>query len=326
MATTPTHPLDRSYLAARRQLQAMGAERFEVGIRDGTTGRMLTRTWTAEETLKALPWLKRENAKGADIYIRPAGEQNQGLILADDLTRGALERLKQDGLTPAAIVETSPDNFQAWIRVSPQPLEPALATAISKRLAQTYGADPNSADWRHYGRLAGLTNQKLIHRDAQGRNPYVLAHESSGQTALRGPELVREAREALRQQELKREQEQRLEAAKNAPERVYGHNPVEEYQRQLKRLLERYGPAADLSRIDWMICKDMALHGYSAQDLTQALHQASPELSTRKLGHELDYAERTVNRVMALPEVQQKQQELALQRDRALDRGPSLER
>lgn len=318
------HKLDRTYLAARRQLQAMGIERFEIGIRDGKTGQMLIRTWTREETLNAVPWLKRENAKGADIYIRPAGEQSQGLILADDLTRGALDRLKQNGLAAAAVIETSPDNFQAWIRLSEQPLVPAVATLLAKRLAYEHSGDPNSADWRHFGRLAGFTNRKPIHQDEHGRSPYVLAHECNGQIAPHGTQLVRQAHEQIRQAELRQAQKYRLEAAKTAPERVLDRNPVEEYQQQLKRLLAHYGPSADLSRVDWMICKDMAIKGYSAQDLIQALDQASPELPSRKLGHEYDYAERTIDRIMALPEVQQRQQELAHERGQNLDRDRGL--
>lgn len=310
--------LDRSYLAARRQLQAMDTDRFDIGIRDGKSGQMLIRTWSAEETLKAVPWLKRENAKGADIYIRPAGEQNQGVILLDDLTRGAVERLKRDQLTPAAVIETSPDNFQAWIRLSQRPLAPVVATAAAKRLAQEYGSDPNSADWRHFGRLAGFTNRKPIHQDERGRSPYVLAHECSGQAAEQGPPRVQQAHEQVRQAELHHAQKTRLEAARTASERVYRHDPLGEYQRQLKRLLAHYGPSADLSRIDWMICKDMVLKGYNAQDLSQALSQASPELPARKLGHEQDYVERTIDRVMALPEVRQKQRELEHEQDRSL--------
>lgn len=313
-----TQVLDRTYLAVRRQLRAMGAERFEIGLRDGATGHMLIRTWTLEETLNAAPWLKRENAKGADIYIRPAGEQNQGVILLDDLTRGAVERLKRDQLAPAAVIETSPDNFQAWIRLSRSPLTPAVATAAAKHLAQEYGGDPNSADWRHFGRLAGFTNRKPIHLDERGRSPYVLAHECNRHTTDQGQQVVQQAREQVRQAELKAAQQHRLEAARTAPERVYGRDPVGEYQRQLKRLLAHYGPSADLSRVDWMICKDMALKGYDAQALTQALEQASPELPARKLGHEHDYIERTINQIIALPDVQQKQREQEPEQDRGL--------
>ncbi|WP_230951055.1 DNA-primase RepB domain-containing protein, partial [Xylella fastidiosa] len=67
----------------------MGVERFEVGVRD-QAGRMLIRTWSKPEILQHMAWLKRENAKGADVYVRPAGETNAGLVLVDDLNRGQL--------------------------------------------------------------------------------------------------------------------------------------------------------------------------------------------------------------------------------------------
>ena len=67
-------------------------ERFEVGIRDAKTGQMMNREWNRAELEKAVPWLKRMNAKGNDVYIRPAGEH--GLVLVDDLKPQALERMK----------------------------------------------------------------------------------------------------------------------------------------------------------------------------------------------------------------------------------------
>jgi hypothetical protein len=215
---------DRSYLAARRQLDAMGVERFEVGIRD-QAGRMLMRTWSKAEVLQAMPWLKRENAKGADVYVRPAGETNAGLVLVDDLNRGQLARMQADVLTPASVTETSPDNFQAWVRVHDRPLEPKLATEVAKMLAKAYGGNLNSADWRHFGRLAGLTNAKPQHKDAQGRSPYVLAHASGGKVVPAGLALVQQAEQRVRDREAKAEREIRLEAAKTAPERANGRDP-----------------------------------------------------------------------------------------------------
>ena len=44
-----------------------------------------------------------------------------------------------------------------------------------------------------------------------------------------------------------------------------------------ERLLASDGPAADLSRIDWMICKDMA-----TKDLSHARSQASLKLPARQ--------------------------------------------
>lgn len=306
---------DRTYLAARRQLEAMGCESFEVGIRD-QEGRMLTRTWSKAEVLKSVPWLKRENAKGADIYVRPAGEENQGLVLVDDLTKGQLDRMKSEGYAPAVVIETSPLNHQAWVRLSDRPLSPEVATTASKALAKHFEADPNSADWRHFGRLAGFTNRKPSHTTETGRNPWVLCHEAPGKVAENGPELAQKAQQRVFEREARVERQTRLEAARNASERVYGRDAVKEYQRQLKRLEARYGADMDVSKADFMICKDMAKQGYSADQLERALHTASPELPTRKAGHEADYCERTVRAAFADPEVRQE-----LQRQNTIGKG-----
>jgi hypothetical protein len=297
---------DRSYLAARRQLQAMGVDTFEVGIRD-QAGRMLVRTWSTAKVLESLPWLKRENAKGADVYVRPAGEANAGLVLVDDLNRGALARMKADGLAPAAVTETSPDNFQAWVRVHDKPIPPEVATEVAADLASRYGGDPNSADWRHFGRLAGLTNAKPKHKDERGRSPYVLAHESPGKLAEMAPELLKTAQERVFQAEATLESKKRLEALAGFKPLGYGwmSDPVHEYKRQAQQLLERYGSRTDYSKLDWMIATDMAKSGrFSAEGIAQAIEQHSPEVSTRKAGHVHDYARRTAEKAWNAPEVQ----------------------
>lgn len=315
-------PVDRTYLAVRRQLEAMGSESYEVGIRD-PKGRMMIRTWSSDEVLKSVPWLKRENAKGADIYVRPAGEQNQGLILVDDLNRAQLGRMKTAGLEPAAVVETSPQNYQAWVRLAEHPLNPDVATTASKGIAAHFEADPNSADWRHFGRLAGFTNRKPEHTTETGHNPWVLCHGSSGQQASRGAELVQKAKQIVNELQAQVERKNRLEAVKNAPEGAFSRNPILEYQKQLKRLTERYGPSMDVSKADYMIGTAMAMQGYSPEQLTQALEQASPELPTRKAGHEQDYVQRTVRAAFANPDVQ-KHLEAEQHRQHHRSSGPSL--
>jgi hypothetical protein len=310
---------DRSYLAARRQLDAMGVDTFEVGIRD-RAGRMLLRTWSKSETLQAIPWLKRENAKGADVYVRPAGQTNAGLILVDDLNRGQLTRMKAEGLNPASVTETSPDNFQAWVRVHEKRLDPALATEVAAMLATEYEGDPNSADWRHFGRLAGLTNTKPRHKDTNGRSPYVLAHDSVGKLALGGPTLVQLAAQRLRERQGTQEHRIRLKATETCLERTNERNPIHTYQLGFKTLYTRFGVALDVSKADYMIGVNMARQGFTAAQIEHAIEQASPELPIRKAGHQTDYVARTVQAIMSHPEVVKLQQEQSRERDS----GPSL--
>src|SRR6266571_4608132 len=133
---------DRTARAVATQVAAMGCASSEIGVLDASPGTMLLRTWTVAELGHGLPWLRRMNALGRDIYVRPAG--SAGLILLDDLAPTALLRLKSDGLAPAVTVETSPGNYQAWLRVAQEPIAPEQATMVARILAERYGGDPAS--------------------------------------------------------------------------------------------------------------------------------------------------------------------------------------
>jgi RepB DNA-primase from phage plasmid len=105
--------------------------------------------WGAKQVLKSLLWLRRENLNQGHIYIRPAGPH--GLSLIDDLNADALVRMKAEGFAPAAVVETSPGNFQAWLKHY-ETLDELTSTRAAKMLVERHGGDPGGADWRHFGR------------------------------------------------------------------------------------------------------------------------------------------------------------------------------
>jgi RepB DNA-primase from phage plasmid len=76
------------------QLSAMGCERFDLGILPDAGGMILRERQRAIDIEKVIKWLRRENARGAHIYIRPAGTHSLSLI--DDLTAEAIDRMKAD--------------------------------------------------------------------------------------------------------------------------------------------------------------------------------------------------------------------------------------
>lgn len=288
MPPAKTGKPDLSYLAARRQLKAMGAEYFEIGVRSDKG--MLRYELTASDVLKHMGFFKSHNARGADIYVRPL---DSGVVLLDDLTQAQVERMKEQGYEPASVVETSPQNFQAWVKLSASALPPPIATAAARHLATQYEGDPNSADFAHFGRLAGFTNTKPQHRTRNGRSPYVMAHESSGRQAQQGMELVNRLNEEHAQAQAKQEKEMRLERIKTNAPRFEMHAAWLEYRRLLKPLVERFGASIDMSRADFMVTRDL-LKRFSSEEVAKALLQESPALTDRKAGHEQDYAERTV--------------------------------
>jgi integrase len=136
----------------------MDAEVFEVGLfkPDAQDGEavMVPRVWDRDALARSISWLRHQNRDGRNIYIRPKGEHHLSLI--DDLTQEAVGRLKETGFSPAVVVETSPGNFQAWLK-HPERLNKEMGTAAARALAQRFGGDIGAADWRHFGRLSGFT-------------------------------------------------------------------------------------------------------------------------------------------------------------------------
>ena len=158
--TGSSSSLEITTAAVRAQITAMGAEVFELGLfkpdtaEPGSGPPMLPRTWDVAGLTRSIPWLRLQNSQGRNIYVRPQGEHN--LSLVDDLTREAVEQMKRTGFQPAAIIETSPGNYQAWLK-HPERLPKDLGTAAARALART-------VRWRYGGRrLAPLRAARRLH-------------------------------------------------------------------------------------------------------------------------------------------------------------------
>jgi hypothetical protein len=260
----------------------MGCDLYEVGILHQE--RMLIRTWQPTDILKSIPWLKAKNAEGAAIYIRPHGEHRLSLI--DDLPAAAIEDMTKRGFQPALIVETSPKNFQVWLDHG-RVLAKELSTAGARRLAETFGGDLGSADWRHFGRLAGFTNRKEKHRQPNGLYPFVRLLGAAGSVYDQAPTFVAEV-ERARENELIASARQ-IAGAGTAKSRALGSfrlKSIEEFHQD-----PRY--SNDLSRGDLAYCVYALSHGVDEGRIRTAL--LSRDLS--KKGSETrieDYVRRTL--------------------------------
>ena len=174
--------------AIRRQLAAMPCELYLVRLIHGLTKEPFPgeRLWTATQlsNLATIRFLRVRNREGCDVYLQPyAEERNAGYILIDldGADPAVLSAMRANGHEPCVVLQTSPGHWQAWVQVSATPLPPALATALGRHLAHLYGGDRASTDWRHLGRLAGLTNQKPQRRHSNGYPPWVkIIHTAAG--------------------------------------------------------------------------------------------------------------------------------------------------
>jgi hypothetical protein len=281
---------DSRVIAARvamDQLEAMGAAAFDIGVKR-TDGTMLLREgWGAKQVLKSLLWLRRENLNRGHIYVRPAGIH--GLSLVDDVKANALARMKAESFKPAVVVETSPGNLQAWLKHG-ETLDEATGTRAAQLLAERFGGDRGSADWRHFGRLAGFTNPKPSRRLASGLQPFARLLEASGQIYRQAPVFIAEVRAALTAE---------MTSARDAGGQNRAGQGVQ--PPPLKSLAEfHHDPhyAGDLHRADMAWAGHAAASGLGAAEIRSELLRGRDLAKKGDLKRQCEYAERTVAKAM----------------------------
>lgn len=273
----------------------MDAEVFEVGLfkPDANDGEavMVPRVWDRDSLARSIPWLRHQNRDGRNIYIRPKGEHHLSLI--DDLTQDAIGQMKLAGFSPALVVETSPGNFQAWLK-HPERLDKEMGTVAARALAQQFGGDIGAADWRHFGRLSGFTNRKDKYRDATtGLHPFVKLVEAGGAVYPAARRFLKEVVQGIENRQ-REEQERRAVHAS-----VYSPHILAMKSIDVFRADPRYG--GDDTRIDLAYAVYAIAHGH-----TEAAVEAA--IRSRDLSHkgserrQHDYVERTIKKALAATE------------------------
>jgi hypothetical protein len=65
-----------------------------------------------------------------------------------------------------------------------------MSTRVAKQLAKRFDGDLSSADWRHFGRLAGFTNTKRERRLPTGMGPFVRLLSATGHVYSKAAEFI----------------------------------------------------------------------------------------------------------------------------------------
>ena len=256
------------------------------------------RLWTATQlmNLATVRFLRVRNREGCDVYIQPyAGDHNAGYILVDldHASRTVLESMRANGHEPCVVLQTSPANLQAWIHVSRTPLEPALATAIGRQLAHTYGGDPASTDWRHLGRLAGFANQKPERRLHSGRLFWVKVVHARPGLALGASALLAVARQWPAPARVRGTQRSiGIVSVPASPELAAAAPQTYRVWMQRLRIIERF-PQPDWSIVDLWIARALLARGTPAAEVEALLRFGSPNFP-RAHGDPDGYLSRTL--------------------------------
>lgn len=300
----------------------MGGEHFDLLLQKVRSGVQLVRTWSANELTKFTGWLKRMNARGHDILIRPAAEH--GLVLVNDLKTKDINHLQKSAFAPAAAIEVAPGRHQAWIKLSEKKVSPRARAIAGKALTEHHHGDPEHAGQNAYGYLAGFTNQSAAHQ-SNGYLANVLARDCPGMVAPGGPAYLAQVDKVLEQVHAAQEKKRRLHAIDLIEADRPQSNPIYEYRRQAKQLLAKHGNGIDLKRMDQMITAEMLMRGaYSQSGVENALVFASPHCASGEKSVQENYTKRTVQYVLAaLVEQKQMQHEV---RQRTTDRSSDLGR
>ena len=284
--TPHSNSLRSSRATALRQLAAMGCPRFDLGVLRAQGMMLLHESLTASQIRARFAWLRQENACGAHIFARPHGLSR--LTLVDDLSDSALNSMKRAGFTPTLVVETSPGNFQAWLKHSRVFSSRESGTVAARELAARFGGDRSSADWRHFGRLAGFINQKPNRRLPNGLQPVVLLRESWGA----------EFAEACRFQV---EVDRMVERARLR--RLAGLRVCSSSDRHATRTLADFHQhpryRGDLHRADMAWASYAARHGVSATEITAAICGARDLSKKGGMRRQFAYAERTAAKAIS---------------------------
>ena len=273
-------PDDRTKTALTRQLRGLDLDTFEVTILREDDHRSVN-LWSVETILERLPNLKRANKAGANLYVRAPRDRDHDLILLDDLDRFTPDKMKSAGHAPAVVVETSPGNVQAWVRLG-EPCPAAVRHEVSRALTQLYGGDPGAVDPHQSGRLAGFTNRKPRHEAARGF-PFVLLLNAPGRPAKKAPALIEQAEAVIATKPDKARMIPDIASGTIDPDLETAW--LEEYRR---------GASEDLSAVDWSMVNRLLSAGTDPDVITAVL----ASVATRKGKSAEKYATRTVSNAL----------------------------
>ncbi len=165
--------VDKTAAAVVGFVEALPASVYDLRLVHASgQGAVECRRFDRAGMLNALPWMRARNAADYHVYARPLEFRH---VLIDDLGPATVQSLLRHH-RPAALVETSPGSFQAWLTVSATHVKREQAAALARLLARRLGGDAGAAGSGQLGRLPGLTNRKPARRRPDGRHPYAVLH------------------------------------------------------------------------------------------------------------------------------------------------------
>lgn len=270
-----------------RYSHAVSAERYRVTcikmLKNGEKKTFIldkkngeTHGFTDDEIHQNLPQMLRIQARGENIYYTPLSEKKHH-ILIDDMTAEAVNKLRVDGYKAAALIQSSPGNFQCILTIPKLGTEfdRDVGNRLTEMLNREYG-DKKLSGCIHPHRAPGFQNRKPKHQREDGSFPEVKLLEAIRQECPKALELskklnaeIAQATSASRQRAAQFAREQKNQ---NRP-----GSPVAAYQAHLNNIRQHL-TIEDASRVDSMIALRMRATGHSQEAVRNTIEECAPAM------------------------------------------------
>lgn len=285
---------------------ALGADRYRVtAIKlDGDGGKKafildkdggVSVGFTPQQIAGRTAEMQRLQQRGENIYYTPLSATHH-FILVDDISKANWDRLRVDGFTPAVVLESSPGNYQAILKVPKlgTAYERDMANAVASALNRTYG-DPKLSGAVHPHRAPGYQNRKPIHQRDDGAYPVVGLLATDGGDCNKALALCRQIASQLERSATKPSTPPREMPPSQVELSVSARSALEACRRHHADVLKRHRDGSvDLSRVDAMIAIRLRVTGHAQHDIQTALREFAPAAREQQHGRNWDdYARRT---------------------------------
>jgi hypothetical protein len=235
-----------------------------------------------------VPTLRRENARGYNVFITPYSD-TKNYLLVDDLTNESLPRFQAAGYAPTILQTTSKDKMQAVFALPKEDVPEPVRNALFNELNQEYG-DKKITGYTHPFRAAGFMNRKPEYaKQKDGRTLYPIVRVMARVKAACSAALAW-ARQYLASADIAH-----APAASNAATEAVFHQhldlslePSARASREAAHFFawinEKYGGqpgGPDYSKADFMLSQRMRAGGFSESDIAATLWAHSPGIEDR---------------------------------------------
>jgi hypothetical protein len=284
---------------------ALGADRYRVtAIKlDENGGKMafaldkeggVSAGFTPQQIADRTAEMQRLQQRGENIYYTPLSATHH-FILVDDIDKASWERLRCDGFSPAVVLETSPGNYQAILKMPKlgTPYDREIGNALTSALNRKYG-DPKLSGAVHPHRAPGYQNRKPAHQRDDGTYPTVALVASDGGECERALTLCRQLASHLERSVARPPTPSNEKPTQQGELAVSARSALEACRRHHADLLKRHGDtSADLSRVDAMVAVRLRVTGHAQHDIQTALREFAPTTREKRSRNWDDYAKRT---------------------------------